>query len=356
MGTNIGAVMALLGVILLFGAVLSVGWHRLLLTSVWQENEFIAWGLAVVIAFFAVIMARQVAYLRHKNDRTWWAYFFVLFTLSALGTLNTVFYYGEGRLVLAENLDRAGECLSQLDLEASRALSSPRYDAKKARVEQLMIGLEAEIRNPVNCGQGPVANSIIQRIRAELPQFAPLSNAPGQAAHLCEADQLISAYKNTVARLLRTTPEYTDARIEEKEKFVDKLNKIIKNHRDSLLAAKAQLNAGTFEDAKRVVEQVAGTSTEFKSKNILGGESASIKCGIDLNAVRGLGSPSQIIPLLINRSDRVSTYIYIMAAILADIILIMCFAQILRGSETYNAGNPTPIRGTSAPIYLWSNT
>jgi len=347
----------LLAVIAIFVPVLTAGWHRLLLPSVANQIAPLAWTLALAVAVIAVVLARTVAALileareATEPDRTWWGVFFVLFLISALGTMNTAFYYGEGRLVVKENIDKASNCLDQLEQAAKSILATPNYDEKFARVSQLQVQLEAELRNFLNCGQGPVARRIIRELRQELPAF----HIPSGSANCQAVEPLIRQYREIIDSQLKLLPEYREDRVSEKQSFASELRVSVTADRKSLAGAKDQLSMGTIDDAKRVVEDVALKTGQYITNiNGFGRDmpTADIKCGIDLDAIRWLGTPGQIIPLLLSRLDHVSTYLYILAAVLADIILIKLWGRVLRGSANAGTGSHGRING---PQFLWVN-
>lgn len=365
MGSANAALVALFAVIAIFIPVLATGWHRLLSESV-GNLEFLAWTAGIMIAFIASVLAWAVADSRESarvkaagqpyQNRIWWAYFFVLFLLSALGTMNMAFYYGEGRIVLAESIDKATNCLNRFDVEAKLALATPRYDEKVAQIDKLRIKLETELEHIQNCGQGEHARNILAEIRTALPGFEVPSMRTGTAG--CkDVGALITLYKEIIGRQLKTTKEYGDDRVDEKQRIAKELRDQLDKDSAQLREAKAKLAVGTFDKAKEAVETAFGTIGKYSLyiENMRGGTTkfSSLNCAVDLDVIR-VGTISQIIPLLLGRLDRVSTYVYILIAIMADVILIACFTAVMRG----NAGagpNPGVGRPKTKPCFLWVN-
>jgi hypothetical protein len=368
----------LLGVIAIFLTVLVAGWSKLLAPSLSADFAHAAWGLALGIALIAVLLAKGVAAEivrlgvaeqagQPERDKTWWAYFAVLLTLSSLATMNTAFYYGEGRLVLTEVIDKTHRSLDELQAIASSILVNPQFNQKAAKINSLLVKLEEEIRNPRNCGEGQVARGILEEIRSELPGFHRLS---GNSLNCKGLDEIISSYKNQANRLLRNSPDYVAGKVGRMETLLIALRERVAQENKKLDAAKSALagaragseitsSGSTYVNAQEALESASTTYSEL----VLEVENASGKSGVMPRAIavdhaRQLGSIAQIIPSLLGRLDRISTYLYILAAVFLDVILIMCFMRVLRGvihpvefpQPGRRAGGPTVERDLK---FLW---
>lgn len=367
--------LALLAIVVLFVAVVTAGWHRLLapVLSTFTPSSPLAAGLlsavaALAIAIIAVILARAVADERVDgararenksaagNDRTWWAYFFILFALSALGTMNTVFYYGEGGIVLREHLAQARQCLNELETTAKDALQTPAYSKRVAQVNGLLTRLEEEIRNPRNCGEGPEANRILQQLGRELgSEFTPLS---GRSRDCQRVHELMTSYRRIAADLLRTSPDYTRENVARKEALMATIAEFTRSAHKRLDDAESALAAGSRGDAQDALEGAAsyyGKMT-LELTGASGGPQTT-SCTIDVRQIRGLGSIAQVIPILMHRLDHLSTYLYILLALLLDVILIACFMRVLRSAQQPTDRPPTTTDGASGrqPHFLWVN-
>lgn len=376
---------ALIGIMVLFAIVLIAGWNKLLSSSLPAELVSVAWLGAALLAVIAIALAKGIAVHRVQNkdslvdgenrsDKTWIAYFIVLFSISALGTMNTAFYFGEGRLVLSEAIDRAHQSLDLMLATTPKILGNPQLDQKQAVINGLLVSLEGEITNAnggKSCGVGKQAQKIIREITQELPGFREYSGGTG--VHACAGfeakfKEISQGYRNQANQLLRNHPTYVAANGARVEMLLTTLRERIAQEIKKLEAAKLALNGrsdatengGGYLQAQRALETAASTYAEF----LVEMEKASsvphnLPRAIAVDQARQLGSIAQIIPSLLGRIDRISTWIYLLAAILFDVILIMCFMRVLRSEP--NISNMPRERQTGKPVterdlhYLWVN-
>lgn len=338
------SIAALIAIIVIFVTALVAGWQRLLLFIV--PGGF-AWIVAVAISAIGVVLAKAVAVERvlHKRetgrDKTWIAYFFVLFCLSSLGTMNTFFYWGERSFVLAEAIDKARSSLDQLQAIAASTLVDQKFNEKSAKINSLIVNLEGEIHNPRNCGEGREARSIIAELQRELPGFHKLS---GTSSNCNGLDKVIKSYKSQAINLLQSSPEYIDGNMKQVNEVLSEIRARVEKENNALEVAKEWVN-GTqpdrapekgdgFSGARQALESAATTYTDLRIKlEKVSGKSNGLPKEISVENARQLGSIAQLIPSLLGRLNRITTYIYIALAITMDVILIVVFMRVLSGAS-----------------------
>jgi hypothetical protein len=355
----------------IFMAVLGVGWFRLLLPTVGDWLTSLSWVsiisaiLAGGLAFFAPFLARMIGALRsvaglQKASFSWVVYFIPLFAISALGTLNTMFYFGESRIILLETVDQAHDALEKLASRSKTVLVTPAFTAKQDQAYGLLQSVFDEINNPNNCGEGPVARANMAQLQKLLPDFKALSAGARDCSKSAEISKL---YKNQVDKLLAATSEYQTEKVAQTRVLSEKINNTVTQQQALLQKAKSGLDisaltGGTSNAADRRSASTAGEKTTAapNDNKSLGGRAAieasiesaatamrSLKADLsafkgptsvadlpdtkELQTIRGLGSLSQVIPSLLARLDRASTYYYILAAVLMDLILIAFYTR-----------------------------
>lgn len=336
----------LIGVIAVFIPMLGVGWKRMIEPVFSANFVLFAWLIGFFIAGLAVVLASGVASEKVKlkmaelagmphSDSTWMFYFAMLFAFSALGTMNAAFFVGEGHSVIIESSDTALRTLDQMQSKAVSVLASPQFLEKKSRVDGLLVSLAEEIHNRRNCGEGPEARKILAEITAELPTFHRLS---GITKNCTGIDSVIRSYKDQAAQLLTTSPEYVTANLGKKDAFIVTLNERVSAAKATLVSTKFALseagsgNSDALSAAKNALESAATTyATLLVDLEQLSDKPNALPRSIEVNHARQLGSISQIIPSLMSRLDRLSTYLYIFAAVFFDLILIRCFMRVAMG-------------------------
>ncbi|PWF55732.1 hypothetical protein [Massilia glaciei] len=344
----------LIGVIALFVVVLTLGWSKLIGAWFSPGLSFAAWLVALGMALVAVVLAKGVALEKirlrlmavgaaARADFTWVAYFAALFVISALGTMNTAFYFGEGKQVLTEAIDHANEDLASLQASAPKLLSDPQLEQKKASINRLLSNLEAEISSANggnNCGVAASSREIIRELAVVLPGFRQLSGSTGFTCAGNEArfKALALSYRNQAYQLLRNHPDYVAVNGERKERLQATVRERVTQENQRLMAAKAQLDGaadgaakpgGAYGEAKNALEAASTTYSQLLVElEQVSGARTSLPRAIAVDQARQLGSIAQIVPSMVGRLDRLTTWFYFLIAISADVILIMCFMRV----------------------------
>jgi len=362
---------ALLGVVTIFFGVLIAGWAPLLAHSLPSNLNFAAWIMAAGVAFVAVVLAKSVAAEKVRlkvnisgaesgGDRSWMAYFAVLFMISSLGTMNATFSWGEGRLVLNAAIDSAHTNLDAIDAKAQKVLVDPELEQKRARVEKLLSSLEGEIVNANgggNCGVGKSAREFIRQLSVELPGFTEISGSGGE--HTCVGagnrfKDLANEYKKRAREIFQNSREYVAVNGAGKERVLELVRERVAIANEELKSARD----GSHAAAQHALEDAVATYSEMlvALEGVLGAR-VDLPRSLETKEIREalqLDSIAQIIPILTERFDKVSTYLYIAAAISMDVIVIMCFMRVLNGRVLRGSAQ----KPSTAPVqrdlrYLW---
>jgi hypothetical protein len=168
------------------------GWYRTF--NSWTGNGYISIPIGIIFALIAVTLALAIAKERTTNSdniSTAVSYFFILILLSALGTINTLYFNVSGVSIAQNEIKNAIDKVNNLKNRAPSILDTPDYDEWKRRVESAQLALFQEIDNPQLCGQGPEA---IKRMNSMVHQDA--------------TDELIETVANLVAAATSGIPKF----------------------------------------------------------------------------------------------------------------------------------------------------
>lgn len=333
---------ALISLIVMFVVIVAYGWSTMLvpvisLPSGWSDFlspifTLLRYAVGLAIAVAGVLFGKAVAAERirisaeeeAKFKNTWKAYFIVLFVISALGTMNTMFVYTQGSYALSEAISKTRNHLQQLKFRIDDRLATSNYDQQRADIAQLFGNFEKELRNPANCGFGAQSNMRFRELQVVLPKLKPLSLGSGACANVGEQ---ITSYRQIVEALMDDLPDpATKKRYQQRKAFSTQIEKTITDI-EEIKVQNASLDKAvvvpalaaawiTYERILREAELTSGSSFELPAKIV------------DKNA-QSMGDITQIIPLLIEHSDDPKTYVIIGAALLFDILLIQFFSRYL---------------------------
>jgi hypothetical protein len=363
-----------------FMLILAAGWSKLITSSIPAEFPSLAWVIATGIAIMAVALARSIAEDRiaiqktQQADKTWMILFCLLFTISALGTMNTIFYYGEGRLLLSDALDQSRLNLNALRNEAGKMLRNPQIETKQATINRLLTNLTAEITNingGQNCGVGENARKIIQEIAQELPGFTEISGS-GKRVLCVGAEQKFEAiaqkYKDQAVELMRNNTVYIASNFKDKDSFLNALNVRVQEEIKKLDYAKNSISGDgldttqgseSYKIAKNALESAENTYLELvQTLKTISGQQIKSNSPISITQIRQLGSIAQVIPTLMSRLDHLSTWLYFFVAIMFDLILIMSFSRVFKGRQRMQRifDNATGSQeNENEPAFLWTS-
>ena len=262
--------------------------------------------------------------------------FILLLLISAVGVFNSLMLNLEGRRIFVETIDDSYDRFDKLKLRALGELQKGGSNSTMAhiqRVEGLKAALFSEIRNPLNCGQGPEARKIVADLRQELPEFRPLSE---RGVDCSQNAKVLDDYETKINEAVERAPwsnnsllkVVTDA--EAAKKDLDNLNK-----------------EASESFAPRLLKQVA---PELEAKNsqykdlfdrLPTGDDAStgLPARLDLKSIESLGEWSQLVYLLFNRFDKPTTYVYLLLAGFADWMMVHLFSLVRQSKPRRSDGD-----------------
>lgn len=376
------ATLAIAGTLL--AVIVFYGWMRLL-------PDWSAAPLAFALTLLGALLAYQIGVDWHRAavrasaegrrwpGWTWLRFYLVLLLISALGVINTAFYYNEGPIVLKETLDGADRATVAFTSAAQDELHDRAHDEKIARVRSLLTSLATEIGyhggSARLCGVGPYARATIAEIHKLLPAFVKHSGV--RAGKACGSAQAITdSYKADAERLLAEDPSYTGARGPEREAFVNRLQSEAANFGGQFEAARKTLDAANLASKPDAYVAAMGTlesaATWYAGKRvqfdrIAGHPHPAIPASLDLSAARDLGSLMTIVRSLFRRSGIGTTYLYILLAIFADFFVLYLIKNVVSESGLFSRKRPSLWSGYDArqgtirtesgngPRFLWVN-
>ncbi len=338
---------------IVFVFILGNGYYNLFVL----KSKTVAILAGLVLPILAWIMARFIG-KHHDGIKGNLPFFVLLLLLSAVGVFNALMVNLEGKQIYQEAIEEVGDEFKNLSVVATKSLSNPNAEEKKERVENLKTEFFGELKNPLNCGQGKVARQIGERIRAELPTFQMLSDSEykKKAGRDCgDMDAVISYYTPLISKLLENTKEYIGANyadiqilkktIASKEiSTQDKLDKIRQDINDGenlLTIIRPELEQVATEYQKYALElSKYAASNDFKKRLV------------KMEMVRNLGEWSKIIDMIIDRLDKVSTYVYLSLAGFFDWILVYFYHRLKILKNDIPNKPSTPTTNISSP---WKN-
>lgn len=323
--------LAAFGIGLIFMWLVGYGWYRTF--NSWTGNEFVAIPVGIVFALIAATLALAIAKERAVNPgqiSTVFSYFFILVLLSALGTINTLYFNFSGVSISQNEIKNAIEKVSILKNRAPNILATPEYDEWVRKVESTGNALSDEIDNPKLCGQGPEAMKRIAELQVLLPSFRQMAGAGG-----CEKRDLLKAhYKEIISKQI----ELSENNLKAKPKLEAKI--YIEKNAQKIIDALTELQreANAVSDIKRVQKELEDASSNFgKLKDLIGSVTEhqfDKSFVIDTSAIKSIGNVGNIFGFIASRFNEVNTIFYILIAILIDITLISAFKAVILNGES----------------------
>ena len=323
---DLAATLALGGILILFAFMVGRGWH----TLVSNYGSVVSLPVGAAVAFIAICLCYAIAAERVYHQRsgsTQLAYFFFLFIISALGAINAMFLMFQSTNVFREELERSNQAIVSIRDIGAPAISTAEYDRFRSDVSDRWRNLRAEIENPMLCGQGPVAAQRISELRTVLPNFRSLAGG-GKCDRI---PALVSAYEKQVADLEKESTQFQAAKkkIELREKIRRESAILLDDTNEIRKGFNGLFNVNTVK-AKMfdVAERYGLLRQELASAGVTGIDKVPAK--IDMSSVSALGDIGQLVPFIISRLSDLSTYIYIVIAVVLDLAVISAFSRVLR--------------------------
>jgi len=367
-GSGINFVL-LVVLIAIFSVVVGYGWFHLFRPV--ADNNILAVVLAALFTMLALLLAQYVGNLRARRrmrgDRSTGgllkicAFYFVLFGISAFGTVNTAYYWFQGSTVLQEDIDQAQTRLRELDSAASELLGGQVESARRQQVIALLAGLRQEIVNPYGanlCGVGDNALRIIGELRTLLPTFTVIRGSIGRNnCDQVDEQAIYTSYERQALEVLEA----------QRDPMLRDFSARLAEAQDGLRAAEgnlAGLTAGRLDEsryaeAQEELRQAATVYSDVRTA-ILERTSPDRRSRvpdavrIDIDRSMGLGSIFSLASTIWSRRYDLTTWSYIAAAIILDLLLVYFFKEIALTAYR-RRGEIIPEPQRSDPQFLWVN-
>lgn len=311
---------------LIFCSVLFYGWHRLVQGSMPMIPAVLLAGVLAILAWgIAKIIGSSERGIRGNLPL-----FLFLLMISAVGVFNTLMIQLEGRSIFLEVIDRASSQYTLLHENAKRMSGNEEVLALRAQVESLKTKLAQEIDNPRNCGDGPEAREILTEIAQLLPGFRRYS---GNTRDCSKNKQLIQMYSEQMDKLMRASRIFVDNNVEEIESYLLRLNGDIPQRIAALAQLRKDLNDGASLNAVKLrLDEFAadyqGLALELRNKLPRVSELSDFQSQLNVQEARELGEWGHLLPLFLDRVEKIPTWVYLGAAVFMDWLLVHLFARI----------------------------
>jgi hypothetical protein len=293
-----------------------------------QKDILLALFLATVLALTAWFLARYVG-SEPNGIRRFLPLFIMLLIISAVGVFNSLMLNLEGRHIFAETIEGSIDQFTQLESTASKALVQRGVADHLGRVNDLEGALTSEIKNPLNCGQGPVAQRIISQLKDELPGFQELSST---GIDCSKNDQVIADYHAKIAQLVDTAPwnrpDLMAVRRDAGEQK-DKLQKLASSTQGMFAPTLLRVAAPALQNAD---DNYRADRDKLSRQDV---DVSGLPSKLNLDQINSLGEWSQLLNLIIDRLNKISTYVYLALAGFFDWMMVYLFGlvRLNRGSK-----------------------
>lgn len=298
---------------LIFFFIISYGYFNLLLGS----GVFLAFVGGAVMAIFAWYLARVIGTSPGGIKKNY-VLFIPLLIISATGVFNSMMVYLEGGRIISDAATSSQDNFANLERVAETGLAERGVTARVGRINSLRDALFSEIRNPLNCGQGPEARRIISELQRELPGFQPLSNP----ARNCERnEEVISDYRSRIDGLTeRASWNNADLRAviagsEKARGAIDAIRSQVSTNYSPMML-KPILNALEEQD-------VQYRDLRFRLSKYV--DVRSLPPALHLSEAQSLGNAFKLPALFVERLDEPATYAYLAIAVGFDYLMVYLF-------------------------------
>lgn len=304
---------------LLFMGVVWMGYHLLL-----QQNQFLSYLLPTLLAFLAWLIAQFLG--RGPSIGQYVPLFAFLLLISAVGIFNTLMLTFEGRQIFTEAVESAERQWTILN-SGLDGMNDEAVEKRIGRIKGLQSQLEQELRNPMRCGQGDQAYRILQQLREELPSLQPLSR--GTRRDCSRVDQVIASYDQLIGQLIRSSDWFKDAEYAQRQEEKARIAKSADINREALAKLRPLIEGSMAANLiKSVKPQLLEIDAQYRESALIflnRRPDSGIEPKLELLSVKSVGEVSQLPPLLIDRSNKVTTYVYLILAVFVDFLMIYLF-------------------------------
>ena len=256
--------------------------------------------------------------------------FLLLLLLSAAGVFNWMMITLEGRTIFLESVVSTEDTFTQLSVSARKNVTDATLAAKEADVIGKQQSFLAEVRNPLNCGYGPVARQRQAELEVILPELRLPSPPQGRAAQ--SAEQCIArseVYRQAIEDAWNATSDgkrlngirsqlaSITARVDQATAQLDALRNGANNNGVGYILGSGRNELQRLNEVYRT--QLAAVRTYAPDPDL--------PSNLNLTTLSRLGEWSQIVSVMISRLDTISTYVYLALSVLLDYLLVHLFAR-----------------------------
>jgi hypothetical protein len=235
--------------------------------------------------------------------------------------------YLEGGQIMTDTVASAQQNFSRVEELARHELKSLGATKKVDEIKDIQEALFREIRNPLNCGQGPEANRLIGELQRRLPGFKPLSNARNSCA---QAEALVADYSSRIDDLI-SRAAWNDSEFNTIRKQAEKNREALstlgrnvsKNYDPVDLPQLRGLFEGFQADYQRLVYRL-------EKKDV---KDSDLPKKLDLIGLESLGNVYRLPALFLSRLGEIQTSIYLLLALGFDLLLVYLFQMTTRNRE-----------------------
>ena len=335
---------------ILFLFVVGNGYYNLFLTKIGSY----ALVVALLLSALAWLLAKLIGTNKGKILGNL-PLFFLLLIISSVGVFNAMMLNLEGKTIYTEAIDDAKIQFVTLRT-ASKELITEEILQKISAINDKKEKFLDEVKNPLNCGQGPVAIQRAQELKALLPAFQMLSNPAGSKScdktPIGEDSPVIVSYRSSIDALLYNHPDLVKARYKENKEFISKIDSESETAQEQLKDLETYVNSGDsllkdnhfngklVKSARGKLEDIttnyANLAVELKNY----APKAELQMNLNITDVRSLGEWSQLANLILDRLDKPSTYVYFGLSVFFDWILIYLFTRLSSLKAILKQQNP----------------
>jgi hypothetical protein len=335
-----------------------------------------------LVAFCALVLARATAAARLAQrtssagtNSTWILFFALLLTISALGTMNALFYFFEGDQVADQRVEQSRQQLAELKAEGAQVLKVPEYEKLRATVKVLLGELSDRVFSVGgggSCGIGPDARETIKELGAQLlPGFRviPFSDRVHDCNQQAELQKIYEQYVQEAERLLQASPVYVDSQVARRESvgavLTSSIDTAMRNLSDALNATSSTSRgvARDYRPLQTALMQAADTYRQQLSE-LRSATGTTVYLGrvpapetLDIEDVVQLGNIAFILKSIILRLDRPQTYFYLLGAIALDAFMVWAFVTVMSELSASSRASHHRVARQDAEVtvhYLWT--
>ncbi len=311
---------------IVFLVILFGGWHSLFASSSAPVAifgplllAFLAWGLGRYIGMSDGGVAKKIPL------------FALLLILSAAGVFNWMMITLEGKTVFLEAVSTSEDAFTKIQQSAKKSVVNGMLANKETDVKGKAQLFLSEVKNPLNCGYGPVARQRLAELMAVLPSLR-LPSLPGTGSGLMTAEVCSSRAESFNGAIEQVWNSSEDGK--NLEAIRAKLEGIVAVTDQSaaelsLLRQRAEDEGTSFILGEGRTKLESLNDTYKKQLAIVMSHSPDVELprSLDLATIMRLGEWSQIVSVMASRLDHISTYVYLGLAVFIDFMLIYVFAE-----------------------------